>query len=185
MGWFSKVEPSNDLRLFLSEFPAWVAIQSTKLVGELQSNDTTGWSEILRNDSSKQKLINCLIGANMFYLRFTPEGTIASGLFGEDFLEKSLSSLPDQAKTCFAMAYKFYEKENQGGNTFTSSLENWYKIKIDPLDACLAFIIERQVNNSEEFNLLIGGLLPTLNRLRINQLEWLKVMTEKWSMLKQ
>lgn len=184
MGFFSKSEPSNDSRLFLSEFPTWVAIQSAKLVDELQTEDTTGWSEILQNNSARLKLVDCLIGANLFYLRVTPEGRLASSLFGEDFLEKSLSHLPDEAKVCFALMYKYYEKENQSGSTFTSSLEHWYKIKIDPLDACVAFVIEHEINDSEEFNLLVGGLLPTLNHLRIKQLEWLKEMAEKWSKIK-
>ena len=185
MGWFSKSEPSKDLRLFLSEFPTWAAVQSAKLVDELQTEDTTGWSKILENNSSRLKLTDCFIGANIFYLRVTPEGALASLLFGENFLEKSLPSLPDQAKICFALTYKFFEKEGQNGNTFTSSLEKWYKIKIDPLDASAAFVIEQEINGSQEFNFLVGGLLPTLNRLRIQQLEWLKAMTEKWLKVKQ
>lgn len=184
MGWFSKSEPSKDLRLFLSEFPTWASVQSVKLADELQTEDTTGWSGILEDNSCRLKLIDCLIGANIYYLRATPEGALASLLFGENFLEKTLPSLPNQAKICFALAYKFFEKESESGHTFSSSLENWYKAKIDPLDACAAFVIEQQVHGSQEFNLLVGGLLPTLNRLRIRQLEWLKEMTEKWSKTK-
>ncbi len=182
---FSKSKPNNDLQLFLSEFPVWAAILSVKLVDELQTEDTTSrWPTILENSLSRQKLIDCLIGANLFYIRLTPEGALASLLFGENFLEKVLPSLPDETKVYFAMAYQFYEKENQNGNVFTSLLENWYKIKIDPLDACAAFVIEQEISGSEEFTLLVGALLPTLNRLRVKQLEWLKEITEKWSNLK-
>ncbi len=184
MGWFRKPKTNKDSEIFLSEFPSWASTHSAKLVDELSSEDPTGWSKILKDNSIKLKLIDCLIGANIFYLRTTPEGGLASLLFGEDFLEKSLPSLPNQAKVCFVLAYKFYEKESQSGNTFCSSLENWYKIKIDPLDASLAFVIEQQVVGGEEFNLLVGRLLPTLNLLRIQQLEWLKEMTAKWSKIK-
>ncbi|HCC05151.1 TPA: hypothetical protein DEP58_02485 [Patescibacteria group bacterium] len=185
MGWFSKTKLNSDLQLFLSEFPTWAAVQSTELITKLETEDTNGWAEILEDNSAKLKLIDCLIGANLFYLRTTPEGALASLLFGVDFLEKSLPSLPNQAKGCFVLAYNFYEKETQSGNTFTSSLEDWYKIKIDSLDACVAFVIEHEFNSGEEFNLLFESLLPTLNHLRIQQIEWLMAMSEKWSKAKK
>ena len=184
MGWFSTKKESEGLRLFLSEFPTWAAVHATKLVDDLKTEDKNGWEYTLKYDARRLKLIDCLIGANIFYFRNTPEGALASLLFGDDFLEKSLPSLPDEAKVCFYLAQKFYEKESQHGNSFTSSLESWYKIKIDPLDASLAFVIEQEIVHSEEFNLLVGGLLPTLNRLRVEQLEWLKTMTAKWSKIK-
>ncbi len=182
MAWFSKSKPDRDLQIFLSEFPSWAAIHSARLVDELQAEDTTGWAEILKNDSAKEKLSNCFIGAHFLYLRLGAEGEIATLLFGEDIFEKSLSSLPEKAKIFVALAYSLYEKNNQRGKDgMTSSLEDFYKIKINPLDACVAFVIDQEVNGSKEFSLLLGELLPTLNRLQIQQLEWLKGLTEKWS----
>lgn len=185
MGWFTSSEADKDLQTFLSEFPTWAAIQSAKLAQELQAGDEAGWGEVLENASKKSKLINCFIGAHLVYLSLRPEGELARLLFGKNILEKSLSSLPDEAKACAVLILSFYEKDSQKGEQrFSSSLENFYKIKIDPLDACVAFIVDKEVNNSEEFSFLIGGLLPTLNRLQVQQLEWLKKMTERWSKLK-
>lgn len=185
MGWFSKSKIDKDSEVFLSEFPSWVAIHSAKLVDELKKEDDTGWVEILSDSSTKSKLINCFIGAHILYLSIRPEGGIVTLLFGDSIFEKSFSSLPDQAKTFFLLTHTLYEKDKlNGGNSISSSLEEFYKIKIDPLDACVAFASDQEVNNSEEFSGLIGGLLPILNRLQVEQVKWLKELTGRWSKVK-
>jgi hypothetical protein len=178
---FSKSKPSKDSQVFLSEFSSRAAIQSAKLVDELLANDRTEWAGILIDQSAKLALTNCFIGAHFLYLRLGIEGEIAT-LFGQDVFEKSLPSLPEKARIFVSLAYRLYEKNNQHGNDdLTSSLENFYKIKINPLDACVAFTIYQQIRNSEEFSPLIGDLLPILNRLQIQQIEWLKVLTDTWT----
>jgi hypothetical protein len=185
MGWFSKSKTNKDSEIFLSEFPSWVAIHSAKLVDELQKEDKTGWAEILSDSSAKLRLTNCFIGAHTLYLSLGPEGGIVISLFGDKVLEESLSSLPDKAKAFFLLTHTMYEKDQlKGKDSISSSLGDFYKIKIDPLDACVAFATDQEVNNSEEFSGLIGGLLPILNRLQVEQLKWLKELTGRWSKAK-
>ena len=185
MGWFTKTKEDKDLQIFLSEFPTWAAIHSAQLADELLAKDEMVWGKILKNTSKKSELINGFIGAHLVYLSLRPEGEIARLLFGKDILEKSLASLPNKAKASAVLVLSFYEKDSQKGEQrFSSSMESFYKIKIDPLDACVAFILDKEVNNSEEFSSLIAGLLPTLNSLQVEQLEWLKNMTEEWSKVK-
>lgn len=182
MGWFSKSKQNKDSQLFLSEYPSWVAIHSAKLAEELQADDTTGWAEILKDNPAKTSLTNCLIGAHLCYLSLTPEGGYTTLLFGEDVLEKSLSSLPDGAKGFFLLAHSFYEKDvERGEDSISSSLGDFYKIQVDPLDACVAFVIDQKVNKSEVFSPLVGDLLPILNKLQVQQLEWLKRVAERWA----
>ncbi len=183
MTWFSKTKPTDkDEDIFLSEFPIWAAIRSAELVGELQAEVKTGWSDILKNDEARSELIHCLIGAHLFYLSFTPEGQIIGQLFGENILLKSLSFLPERAKNFFALTNDLYERDRlKDEDTFLSSLEDFYKIKIDPLDAYVAFVAEQEVCGSEEFSNQIGELLPILNRLHVGLLEWMKKIVDRWA----
>lgn len=185
MSWFSKVKINKDSEIFLSEFPAWVAIHSAKLVDGLELDKTSSWAKILENKVAKERLVNCFIGAHVFYLQFSPEGELIASLFGEDALGKALFALPNKAKIFFTLAYELYEKNSKNGkDSLTSSLEDWYKIKIDPLDAHVAFIAHWEVSNNKEFSVLPGELLSTLNLLQVQQLGWLKGIVDKWSKVK-
>jgi len=185
MGWFSKEKPTRDAALFLTEFPSWAAIHSAKLVGELETEDNTGWTDVLKDSSANSRMTNCFIGAHAFYLSQRPEGAIVTALFGENVLKDSLQALPEKAKVFVALAYGLFEKDQLNGKgSLHSSLEDFYKIKIDPLDAYVAFVIDKEVNDSEEFSFRLGGLLPILNRLQVEQLDWLKEMTGKWGKAK-
>ncbi len=184
MGWFSKSKTDKDSEIILNEFPSWSAINSTKLVAELKKEDLPDWTGILSNDEIKSKFINCLIGAHLFYLCLAPEGGYLS-IFGEKIQEKLMHSLPDEAKKFFVLAFAFHEKKTQEIDNQHSSMEKLYGIKIDPLDADVAFIIEQEVcGPSEDFSGLISYLLPILNRLRISQLKWLGNTVKKWSVAK-
>ena len=185
MGWF-KTKPTKDATLFLTEFPSYVAIHSAKLVDELAKEDNTGWADVLKDSTAKSKLTNCFIGAHAFYLSQRPEGAIVTALFGENVIKDSLSALPEKAKVFVALTYGFFEKDHLNGkSSLPSSLGDFYKIKIDPLDAYAAFITDKEVNDSEEFSFRLGGLLPILNRLQVEQLQWLKEMTDKWGKIRK
>lgn len=182
MSWFSKPKINKDSELFLSEFPSWASIHSAKLVGELQADGRIGWSEILRSEAKKSQLTELLIGAHLFYLAQSIEGGIVITLFGNDILERCFSFVPEQAKVFYLMANMNLEKESQSGKGgITGLLGAFYKIKVDPLDAIVAFVVDQLVNDSKEFNSQIGELLPTLNQLQVEQLKWIKDMIKKWS----
>ena len=185
MGWFSKPKQTKDATLFLTEFPSYAAIHSAKLVNELEIEDNTGWPEVLKDGTTKSKLTSCFIGAHTFYLSQRPEGAIVTALFGENVLKDSLTALPEKAKVFVALTYGLFEKDHLNGKGgLPSSLGDFYKIKIDPLDAYVAFVTDKEVNDSEEFSFRLGGLLPILNRLQVEQLQWLKEMTDKWGKAK-
>jgi hypothetical protein len=180
MSWFSKPKINKDSELFLSEFPSWVSIHSAKLVNQLQTDERNGWSEILRIDANKSQLTDFLIGAHLFYLNKSAEGGIVISLFGNNILERSLFLVPEQAKVFYFMANTTLEKQSrEGKNGITSLLEDFYKIKIDPLDATVAFVADNLINDSKDFSAHIGELLPTLNQLCVEQLRWIKEMIKK------
>src|SRR5665811_738037 len=157
MGWFSKSKTNKDTEIILSEFPSWAAIHSAKLVSELKAEDLPEWTGILKNDAIKLKFTNCLIGAHIFYLSVAPEGGFLY-LFGEKIPEQLLSSLPEEAKKLFVLAFSFYKKKHLGDkDEWLSSIEKFYGIKIDSLDANAAYAIEHEVcGPSKDFSGLIG-----------------------------
>lgn len=179
---FSKSKSDKDSEIILSEFPSWAAIHSAMLVNELQVEDLPEWTGILKDDAVKSKFINCLIGAHMFYLCIGFEGGVLS-LFGENIIEELLFILPEESKKVSVLAL-YKEKTSSNNDEPLSSIEEFYGIEIDPIDANIAFVIEQEMYSSKEFSGLIGYLLPILNRLRVGQLEWLKGMVDKWSITK-
>lgn len=182
MKWFSKNKKNEDATIILNEFSVWATIHSINLIDELQKDDKLGWAELINNNIKKSEIIDCFLGAHLFYLNNNVAGDIVNLLFGNDVFEKILSTLPERAKKIAVLSHTL-QKTNDNV-LITSSLENFYNIKINPFDACVAFVIDQEINNSDEFSNKIGGLLPILNRLQIEQLDWLNELVEKWSKLK-
>lgn len=181
MGWFSKNKVKKDSDIILNEFSLWSTVHSVDLTNELQRDEKLGWTEIINDKTKKLKVIDCFLGAHLFYLNNNVAGDIVNLLFGNDVFEKILSTLPEKAKKIAVLSHTL-NNTNQN-DSITSSLENLYNIKIKPIDACVAFVIDQEINNSNEFSIRIGGLLPILNQLQVEQLDWLNELVKKWSKL--
>ncbi len=193
MGWFSKEKTRIELITdsFIEEYPVWASQHSTKLIDELISNAAGlaegTWKQLLQDNKNIVKLTNIFTGAHGVFLMINPEGAIVSALFGEKTIEKCIKLMPPASQNfallTFASNLKRTEKEgNNIIDSYLTSLEEYFKIKINPLDAHVAFVATDEIiggDTDQVFSptLTIAGLLPTLNRLQQEQLTWLKDFT--------